>query len=124
MEAWKQINPLTLSGLAQVNHWRRSHGLPQNAFFKGLNGLAVNGGKGWQSGVDNIINKSNEVRMRKPHFVDFRNPFLCRVLQTQLDFSSRSQVVFEECVPDMSQYKEGGQTASAEEYIYQLDLAW
>ncbi|MBV8688177.1 MAG: lantibiotic dehydratase [Alphaproteobacteria bacterium] len=113
-----ETDPMTLEGLAAFEAWRRAHDLPRRGFYSGF--AEAGSGRG-RSTVEAVLKQSRQMRLRKPHFYDFANPFLMRALRAHLSANPELSLLFEECLPDAACY-EGGGPSRAEEFIVQLDV--
>jgi len=113
-----EADPMTLEGLAAFEAWRGEHGLPRRGFYSGF--AEAGSGRG-ASTVEAVLKQSRQMRLRKPHFYDFSNPFLMRALRAHLSAHPGLSLLFEECLPDAACYESvaGGR---AEEFIVQLDV--
>jgi hypothetical protein len=111
-------DPMTLAGLAGFEAWRAEHRLPRRGFYSGFAGVGQGPGR---STVEAVLKQSRQMRLRKPHYFDFANPFLMRSLRADLSAHPDLNLLFEEALPDVAGY-EGPAGGRAEEYIVQLDV--
>lgn len=98
-----------------LDGWRATAGLPQVLFFRTM---AMPPAASELSSLDQVM-ALRRGRLRKPHMLDFRNPFLVRIFLKQLaTLAPEDLVQLQESLPDIT--AEGG---PVHELLIQLDHA-
>lgn len=105
--------------LEDVEKWRKHYGLPISGFYSQT--LMDNKFDNWVSAVSSSIRDVNKIKARKPHFLDFRNPFLIKIFLKHLTESNNAKIIFQECLPDEKLYLENSDLPAAREHLVQIN---
>lgn len=99
--------------LLAAARWRHDNQLPRRCFFRLQDGRA--GPPDWQN---------RTARDYKPHYLDFENVLLLRILCRSIGLAGQDGVlVIQECLPDPETYASArSSTCSAEEFAVELNL--
>ncbi|MCA9710228.1 MAG: lantibiotic dehydratase, partial [Myxococcales bacterium] len=110
----------TLELMQQTDRWRRARGLPSEAFVRGVERTSrMKLDEGWAKVTRQWAVEARSAR-RKPQYLDFRNPFLVRLLASVARSSSEGGLVVSECLPPTSIYTQGAGPRAAEEFLVEL----
>ncbi|HVV20611.1 MAG TPA: lantibiotic dehydratase [Pseudonocardiaceae bacterium] len=111
-----------LAALAGLDRWRTDTGLPRSCFFRVFGPPADPGATtDWVEQSRRWALEARSARLRKPHFLDFHNPFLTHVLARQARSVPDGTVTVQECLPAAESYGTAGRPDSAEEFLVE---AW
>jgi len=106
--------------LMALRQWHLERGLPRESFFRTQPTFARDASSGnWTEESSTWANNVRHTR-RKGQYLDFRNPFLVRLLLHQAHTAEDGVVIFDECLPATSLY---GERASAEEFLIECQLS-
>jgi Lantibiotic dehydratase, N terminus len=113
----------TLGSMLATENWYRQRNLPRECFFQiyeqpaaGENAAVT---RDWVDETRRWALSSRNAR-RKGQYLDFRNPFLVRLLARQASSMNGGEVLFQECLPPTSSYDGSETAASAEEFLIEL----
>jgi hypothetical protein len=102
--------------------WQRQFGLPREGFYRITDAPAEISDIGdWVEEVKKWSLAARRARLRKPHYIDFANPFLLKVLFKQLETVSSGYFTVLECLPGTGTYTADGGPGSAEEFVIELN---
>ncbi|HEY7418993.1 MAG TPA: lantibiotic dehydratase [Ktedonobacteraceae bacterium] len=125
----KQLSTLNVdehdefSLLVAGSNWKNQMGLPAEGFFRITDSAKfLSGNMDWQEGVRNWVLSARRARLRKPHYIDFTNPFLLRILFKQLGTMSQGLFSVQECLPTTDMYAASNSLSSAEELVFELNM--
>lgn len=112
-----------LPGLIAVERWRVATDLPQECFYTiaGPMSDTVAEPPTWTDELRRWALEARSARWRKPHYLDFRNPFLTRILLRQMRGAGRGTITFQECLPTTANYNGHAELSSAEELVIELN---
>ncbi|HWF89777.1 MAG TPA: lantibiotic dehydratase [Pyrinomonadaceae bacterium] len=109
----------TLASLLATQEWIERHNLPRECFFH-IHELTGDTRAGnWIEATRRWALNARTAR-RKGQYLDFRNPFLVRLLLKQAAKVSNGVVFFQECLPATEIYT--GPLTSAEEFVIEMRL--
>ena len=109
--------------LTAGRQWKDQMGLPAEGFFRITDSAKfLAGTMDWQEGVRNWVLSARRARLRKPHYIDFTNPFLLRILFKQLGAASQGVFTVQESLPTTSMYTASNSLNSAEELVFELNM--
>jgi hypothetical protein len=114
----------SLPAMAAFDRWRRAHDIPRHTFFRPAARPAPPGrARDLAEETRKWALEARHARLRKPHFLDSRDPYLLAILARQLGSSPETAVRFQECLPDAAGYLAPGGPSSAEEFVVEFNLA-
>ncbi len=107
--------------IAALEHWRASNALPHCVFyhFEAAEGVAYD----WSKHSGPALKDFLQSKSGKPHYLDFRNPFLVRIFLRDVQKTSYPFVICRECLPHPEESAEESVPYSAREHIVQLHRA-
>lgn len=113
----------TLASLLATEQWRRARNLPRECFFQveekpeAIEGTGAE--RNWVEETRRWALTARNAR-RKRQYLDFRNPFLTRLLYKQASAIPRGEVLFQECLPPTAGYARPDGPQSAEEFLVEF----
>jgi len=111
-----------LSLLIAASRWQEEMGFPREGFFRINDSGSSNAGSiDWKNEMKNWALSARKARLRKPHYIDFKNPFLLKILFKQLGTVSGGFFTLQECLPATDLYMMSRGPASAEEFVIELN---
>ena len=115
----QELDDMELLLAAQA--WRARLALPHHGFFRFIDmsrpGSSI---PDWIEMARNWAMSARRARLRKPHYLDFANPFLLKVFFKQLGGDARGTMMFQECLPAIETYLDYQGPTSAEEFVVEL----
>ena len=110
--------PGDASALLAVEEWRARAGLPRECFFRWARTVNRSGAPAdWTDEVRAWALSARRARQHKPHYLDFRNPFLVHILGKQARAARDQTAVLSECLPSSADYLGAAGANAAEEFI-------
>lgn len=118
----------SFAAILQLDRWRRELGLPTECFFRRVEPRTPAGpakatgpaGTDWLTQTHRWALEARNARLRKPHFLDFRNPYLLRVFGKHVRAFPDGLVVLQEALPAPSGYLGVGAPPAAEELLVEF----
>lgn len=113
----------TAASLLAAERWRGQRGLPRESFFQVEERVeAVDEGSAERNWIEETRRWALVARnaRRKRQYLDFRNPFLTRLLGKQASTAARGEVLFQECLPPTGCYTRQDGPQSAEEFLVEF----
>lgn len=107
-----------LSCLNQLQEWCMQWELPDQVFYR--QGEKRPSQENWILAMREYISFANKARIRKPHFLDFKNPFLIRIFLKHIANKDSNDLIIQECIPSAS-YQENGEEKFTEEFLLQIN---
>jgi len=112
-------NVEALSSLLATREWVQRHNLPRECFFQIHEIVEETEAGNWLDATRRWALNARTAR-RKGQYVDFRNPFLLRLLLKQAASVGNGIVVFQETLPPTEIYSDNGSQKSAEEFVIEM----
>jgi hypothetical protein len=113
----------TLASLLATEQWRKARNLPRECFFQVEEQVESaersDTGRNWVEETRRWALSARNAR-RKRQYLDFRNPFLTRLLTKQASTVARGEVLFQECLPPTVNYTGHDGPESTEEFLVEL----
>src|SRR6266851_358699 len=110
-----------VSFLLEGKAWGEGLGLPREGFFRFRDSAPKAAERStWVEETKRRTQAARRGRLHKPHYVDFRNPFLLRILFKQLRSRSDGLMTLQECLPATSVYAGTWGLAAAEEFVIEV----
>ncbi|HEU4770492.1 MAG TPA: lantibiotic dehydratase, partial [Pyrinomonadaceae bacterium] len=111
----------TLTSLLATQEWAQRHNLPRECFFQ-IHEIVEDAEAGnWLDATRRWALNARTAR-RKGQYVDFRNPFLVRLLLKQAARIGNGIVFFQETLPPTGIYSANSSLRSAEEFVIEMGL--
>ncbi|HEU4711113.1 MAG TPA: lantibiotic dehydratase [Pyrinomonadaceae bacterium] len=114
-------NVETLSSLLVIHEWVQRHNLPRECFFQIHEIVEETEPGNWLDATRRWALNARTAR-RKGQYVDFRNPFLVRLLLKQAASIGNGRVLFQETLPPTQIYSDHSSLKSAEEFVIEMKL--
>jgi len=115
----------TTASLSGAEKWRQARNLPRECFFRLEEPIEdagnIDNGRNWIDETRRWALSARNAR-RKRQYLDFRNPFLTRLLLKQVDAVAAGEVLFQECLPPTAGFAGNGALESAEEFLVEMRL--
>ncbi|AUS77084.1 hypothetical protein C1701_00495 [Actinoalloteichus sp. AHMU CJ021] len=111
------------AAVTEFERRRRELGLPRHSFFRVLPPAPPDTGvRDLAAETRRWALEARTARLRKPHYLDTRNPLLSAVLARQALSVPDGTVVFQECLPGPGEHPAPGSPGSAEEFLVELTV--